>query len=160
MSQFPYPSAREFAEMTGDEFEAFWQAFEKLEMEKTEPFLGRWFVGRNDLRDLVTLKRAGWKPEFVEKYSQPMAWYWRRPLRPGTRDRTGMLFKSTSQALTELRRMEARQSSAVQSFVVEVTIDGQPHRGTLPAKGYLNAQRMADSIGAKIVSTPSPPPTT
>jgi len=146
--------------MTADEFVAFWDAFEKLGIAQTEPFVGRWYISRNDIRDINTLKRAGWTPEFPSKMPQPMSWYWRRALRPGTRDKKGKRFLSTSQALSDLRRQQAARADVpITQWTVELTIAGEKHRGSLPAKGFLNAQQLADSIGAKVIDNESASPT-
>lgn len=145
MSGFPFPSCADFQKMPADEFESFWRTFEQM-----KPLKG-YHLYRHDIRDACTLKRAGWQPEFDDKPqpAQLMSWYWRRP--PRRKSGPGMLFKSPGQALGELRRSKMQASAAVRQFAVLLTIDGQQHRGSIPAKSPLHAQQLADSIGASVV---------
>lgn len=54
------PSAQEFQAMTPDEFDGFWKTFVAMGIDKTAPFVGRWYLFGNEIRDVMTLKRAGW----------------------------------------------------------------------------------------------------
>ena len=137
--------------MSADDFAAYWDAFEKFGMVKTAPFAGRWFVGKHEIRDIITLKRAGWVPEPQTPMSEPMQWFWRRPLRPGSRDRKGKQFQSTNSAICELRRLEAGQHLPVQNWNVMVNTGGEMHPGIVPARGPLEAQRLADNLCGHVV---------
>lgn len=138
--------------MTPAEFEMFWRTFQSMGVAKQAPFAGRWYLGRHEIRDMITLKKSGYKPE-PEHMSQPMSWYWRRPIRPGTRDTKGQRFQSTSQAISDLRRQEAERmkDQPVREWRVWVNAGGERHLGMLPARGFLEAQRMADGFGGEVI---------
>lgn len=149
MSRFPYPTAQQFQAMSPDEFEMFWATFVAMGTERTKPFAGRFYIGQHDIRDACCLKRAGWVPEFHTPLSQLMSWYWRRPAR--TTYRPGMLFKSTSQALSALRREQMEKTAAVSEHVVEYQVLGIKLRATIQAIGQLHANEMADRMNGKLI---------
>lgn len=151
MSKFTYPSAAEFAAMSVAEFEKYWTMFEALM--KPFPF----HVGKHDIRDVIRLKRLGWVPDFNGKETAPWAWNWRRPKRPGTRDRKGKLVGSTGQAISLLRTTEAEQTKndPVRPWNIMVNAGGEMHPGIVPARNYLEAQRMADML-CGYVTDPDP----
>jgi hypothetical protein len=100
-SKFPYPTEAEFQAMTGPEFESFWRTFDA--MRSGQPTIGI-FIFSDDLKKVIALKHAGWKPSLVYPDSSPFQWQWRRPIRPGTRDRIGHKFLSTASAFHALMR--------------------------------------------------------
>lgn len=151
MSKFAYPTAAEFRAMSPDDFAMFWDTFDKLGIEKTAPFAGRWFVGKHDIADMITLKRAGWQPEPQTALSEPMSWFWRRPCRKDSRDRKGKRFESTNSAMCELRRMEAGEHHPVKNWKVMVNTGGEMHPGIVPARGPLEAERLARNLCGHVV---------
>lgn len=67
----------------------------KLEAEHHDTYLGL----------AIELMLAGWTMnESPYPKGDVMGFYWRRPKRPGTRDRKGKLFRSTDQAINALRK--------------------------------------------------------
>lgn len=132
--------------MTIAEFESYWETFDVLV--KPRPF----HVGRHDIRDIIRLKRLGWTPSFSGKECAPWSWNWRRPKRPGSRDRKGKLVGSTGSAISLLRREEAEatKEQPVRQWKILVNIGGEMHPGSIPARSYLEAQRMADCLCAEV----------
>lgn len=59
---------------------------------------------RQGERDAYELMHAGWLFEVVNEDSEPWQWYWRRP-----GPRGGRLFRSTSQALNQLKKDRGEQ---------------------------------------------------
>lgn len=84
--------------------------------------------------------------------TQLMGWFWRRP--PKGKRPKGKLYQSTQQAMNELRRASLLlpENSSVRLWTVALNIDGKTYEGTLPAKSFLQAQALADSINGAIQS--------
>ncbi len=90
-----YPSASAFRMMSPADFASFWRAAEAFKIE------GIYIYG-NEVTEIIALHEAGWRLDFVYAGASPFQWGWRRPPRPGTKDRIGRRFASTEVAYRHL----------------------------------------------------------
>ena len=150
---FPYPTAAEFNAMTVEQFEMFWKTWAAMFPEGDHE--NAVYLYRNDVRNAVTLKRAGWTCEFDAAAHNLMAWSWRRP-RIGKRAQ-GKLFASPDQALGELIRVSVN-NQRVRRFVVRQELKGQFFLSEIHARSFLEAQRITDGMPTATVLDEPPKP--